>query len=244
MPAGDQTWISTSITNTGSDAILWNLCAEAAPVAGRFAEPWRPGHSLPSPAGEWKSFLLGAQGLADGNRSLLFLGAGHDGAASGCGDIGHEQQLGGGHSFEQRLWWDGLAFRRLTPPPTGWVDLVASFNYVRADQHLSPDLEHRRTADVHLQAFVSGLPDRLADPGEAIDVALADPQLTAVFSTSALGDANEGVVRFDVARMAYEIGLLVEGPDDIVHLVSVDARRLVSLGYVERRWDFDVDGSP
>lgn len=188
--------------------------------------------------------MLSGQGLTDGTRSIVFLAAGHDGAASGCGDIAQEHQLRAGEAFEQHLSWDGLAFRRLTPPPTAPVDLTGTFQYVRAGEHVPPDLAHRRTADVHLHAFVSGLRDRLADPGEAVDAALADPRLTAVLARTTLGDANQGVVRFDVARMAYDVGLLVERPEDVVRLVSVDAESLAVLGYVERPWDFEVDGTP
>jgi hypothetical protein len=75
---------------------------------------------------------------------------------------------------------------------------------------------------------------------------LADPRLTALLASRHLGDGNDGVVRFDPKAGVYQIGMLESGdlPVARAHLVLVDARTGEIVGFVERDWNYGVDGYP
>ncbi len=245
MPAGQPTWVRTTIKNTEHDAVVYYPCGEAVPVGATIADlPWRPGKNLPNPAMSWKKDLTGGQGLEDGRRVLFFV-AGEDGAASGCGDIGHVATIAPGATFRERVRWDGLTFRRLNPPPTASIDLVGSFSFDRGD----PDVEHppedRHLLEAHLDTWIAGQPGVLIDPAEAVDIALTEPRLTALLATHDLRNGNGGVLLFDPKTGVYQIGLIEENvPVAQAHLVLVNARTGGIVGFVERNWDFQVDGFP
>jgi hypothetical protein len=246
MPAGQTTQVATTIKNTGHDPVIYYPCGEAVTVGATIADlPWRPGASLPNPAMTWKGLLTNGQGLEDGRR-VLFFPAGQDGAASGCGDIGHVATIAPGATFRERAGWDGLTFRRLNPPPTTSIDLVGSLSFDRGD----PDVEHppedRHLIEVHLDTWVAGLPDAFLDPAEAVDIALTDSRLTSLLATHDLRNGNQGVLVFDPNAGVYQVGLLESGDLQVarVHLVFVDARTGDILGFVERDWDFKIDGIP
>jgi hypothetical protein len=248
MPAGQPTWVSTTVTNTGRDAVVYYPCGEAVVVSGRIAgDPWRPGRDLPQPALAWKAYLLESMRLEarDRDREVRFLIAGHDGSSSGCGDIAYTETLAPAASLHERSRWDGLSFRGLAPPPTASIDLVGSFPFDRGDPAVEHPPEDRHLLEVHLKTWIAGLPDAFLDPAEAVDIALADPRLTAVLASHELRNGNGGLVRFDPASGAYQVGLIEENlPTARAHLVLVDARTGVIVGFVERDWDFQVDGFP
>jgi hypothetical protein len=246
MPAGQPTWVTTAIKNTADDPVIYYPCGEAATVGATIADlPWRPGASLPNPAMAWKDYLTGGQGL-EGGRRVLFFPAGQDGAASGCGDIGHVATITPGATFRERARWDGLTFRRLNPPPTASIDLVGSFSFDRGDPRVEHLPEDRNLIEVHLDMWIAGLPDAFLDPAEAADIALTDARLTAVLASHDLRNGNEGVLLFDPKTGVYQIGLLESGnlPVSRVHLLLVDARTGEIVGFIERDWDYQVDGYP
>ena len=246
MPAGQPTWVSTTVTNTGRDAVVYYPCGEAIVVSGHIAgAPWRAGRELPGPALTWKRYLLDDLFLEDRVREVLFLPAGQDGSSSGCGDIGHVATLARGTSLHERSRWDGLSFRRLAPPPTGPIDLVASFPFDRGDPAVEHPPEDRHLLEAQLKTWIAGLPDAFLDPAEAVDIALTDSRLTAVLASHELRNGNGGLVRFDPATGSYQIGLIEENlPTACAHVVFVDARTGRIVGFVERHWDYDVDGPP
>jgi hypothetical protein len=142
--------------------------------------------------------------------------------------------------------WDGYAFRHLGPPPTARIDLVGHFAFNRGDPRVEHLLEDRDRLEVHLETWIAGPPGALLDPAEAIDMALTDPRLTAILANRDLSNGNEGVVRFDPKAGVYQIGMLESGdlPVSRVHLVLVDARTGEIAGFVDRNWDYQVDGYP
>jgi hypothetical protein len=246
MPAGEPTWVTTTIQNTGRDAITYYPCGEAVTVGGEIdGVPWRSGVDLPVPAATWKSYLTAGQGLRGGGRTVLFFPDGLDGAASGCGDIGISATLAAGAEHRERLRWDGFTFRRLGPPPTASLDLIGSFAFDRGVA-LEPPPEARRRAEVRLPAWIAGPLGPLLDPAEAVDLALADPRLTDLLGSRNLHSGNEGVLLFDGSSGIYQIGMLESGglPISRVHLVLVDARSGRIAGFVDRDWDYQVDGYP
>jgi hypothetical protein len=208
--------------------------------------PWRPGLNLPDPAKAWKAYLIDVQGLRTRDRAVLFLPQGQDGSSSGCGDIGYTNALAPGDTIHERARWDGFAFRGLAPPPTARLDLISSFSFDRGDPIVEHPPEDRQVLEVHLDTWMTGPPDAMLDPAEAADIALTDPRLTAVLASRDLHNGNEGVCRFDPVTGVYQIGMLESGdlPVARVHLVLVDGVTGENVGFVERDWNYDVDGFP
>jgi hypothetical protein len=247
MPAGKPTRAMTTIKNTGHDPIIYYPCGDAVTVRAVISDlPWRPGANLPNPAMAWKGYLTGGQGLRDSGRTVSFFPAGQDGAASGCGDIGHTATIAPDATFRERQGWDGFTFRRLAPPPTASIDLVGSFSFDRGDPLAEHPPEGRRLIEVHLATWIAGLPEAFLDPGEAVDIALGDARLTNLLASRDLRNGNEGVVLFDPVAGVYQIGMLESGelPVSRAHLVLVDARSGAIVAWVERDWDYTVDGYP
>jgi hypothetical protein len=247
MPAGEPTSVTATIKNTGHDPVIYYPCGEAVTVSAEISDqPWRPGANLVNQAMAWKGYLTGGQGLRDSGRTVVFFSAGQDGAASGCGDVGHAATIAPGATFRERDRWDGFTFRRLAPPPTASIDLVGSFSFDRGDPRVEHPLEGRRLIEVHLATWIAGLAEAFLDPGEAVDIALTDPRLTAILASRDVRTANVGVLIFDPAARAYQIGMLESGalPVSRAHLLIVDARSGAIVGWVERAWDYAVDGYP
>jgi hypothetical protein len=247
MPAAQPTAIMTTITNTGRDAVVYVPCGEIVYVsAASVGPPWRSGRNLPNPAMIWKTYLLDHQGLKSDDRYVLFFVDGQDGASSGCGDVAHVTSLGPGRTVHERQRWDGFAFRHLAPPPTARIDLHGTFEFDRGDPLVEHPPENSKHIEVHLATWIAGLPDAFLDPGEAVDIALTDARLTALLATRDLRNGNEGVVRFDPATGVYQIGMLESGslPVSRAHLTLVDARTGEIVGFVERNWDYAIDGYP
>jgi hypothetical protein len=247
MPAGEPTWVTSTVTNTGKDPVVYMPCGEAVNVgAAIVGPPWRHGQALSNPAMAWKEYLLSHQGLDGDDRSLFFFAEGQTGASSGCGDIAHVKSLAPGATFRDRARWDGFAFRRLAPPPTARIDLVGKFEFDRGDLLAEHPPEDRHLLEAHLETWIEGLPDAFLDPAEAVDIALTEPRLTELLATRDLHNGNEGVALFDPKTGLYQIGMLESGslPVSRAHLVLVDARTGEIVGFVERDWDYDVDGYP
>jgi len=247
MPAGEPAWVTSTVTNTGDDPVVYVPCGEAVNVgAAIVGPPWRKGLALPNPAMAWKAYLLGHQGLDGDDRSLFFFAEGQTGASSGCGDIAHVKSLAPGATFRDRARWDGFAFRRLAPPPTAMIDLVGKFEFDRGDLLAEHPPEDRHLLDVHLEAWIDGRPDGYLDPGEVADVALRDPRLTAILAARDLHNGNEGVLIFDPVSAKYQVGMLESGnlPVARAHLLTIDAVTGEIEGWVERDWDYAVDDFP
>ncbi|HEX2756061.1 MAG TPA: hypothetical protein VHM48_11385 [Candidatus Limnocylindrales bacterium] len=70
--------------------------------------------------------------------------------------------------------------------------------------------------------------------------------MTAVLASRDLRNGNEGVLRFDPRTGTYQVGMLESGslPVSRAHLVLVNARTGDIVGFVERDWDYAVDGFP
>ena len=247
MPAGEPTWVTSTVTNTGQDPVVYVPCGEAVNVgAAIVGPPWRHGLTLPNPAKVWKAYLLSNYGLEGDDRSLIFFAEGQTGAASGCGDVAHVLSLAPGATFHDRARWDGFAFRRLAPPPTARIDLVGKFEFDLGDLLAEHPPEDRHVLEVHVETWIEGLPDAFLDPAEAVDIALTEPRLTVLLASRDLRNGNEGVVLFDPKTGVYQIGMLESGslPVALAHLVLVDARTGEIVVLVERDWDYQVDGYP
>jgi hypothetical protein len=88
----------------------------------------------------------------------------------------------------------------------------------------------------------------LLDPGEAVDAALADPRLPGVLDRLDLHNANERYLRYDLATATYAIGVLIDRDPpqapSTLHTTIVDAHSGDVVDFVERVWDWRLEGNP
>jgi hypothetical protein len=254
MPAGEPTWVMTTVTNTGADDLIWlhGPCAQptTVTVGGTVDDQnWRDGGDQSGASLRFRSMALAQAGVADGAIVVSFVPEAFVGKKGtyGCGDMGLESSLAPGKSIKQRARWDGGAGTLLGPPPTGRVELVGSFrDFWRRSAGEPTDPSTSPAIDVPLTAWIDGRVGGIIHPAEAIDAALLDSRLVAILETRDLGNANSPVLRYDPAAAVWEVGLLDEnyGGEPQVHLVVVDGHTGGILQFVERTWNFNVDGFP
>jgi len=254
MPAGEPTWVTTTVTNTGADDLIWlhGPCTHptTVTVGGTVdGQTWRGGGDQRGASLRFRSMALAQTGVADGAIVISFVPeafVGKKGTYS-CGDMGLESSLAPGKSIKQRARWDGEAGTLLGPPPTGRVELVGSFrDFWRRSAGEPTDLLTAPAIDVPLTAWIDGRIEGIIHPAEAIDAALHDRRLVAILETRDLGNANSPVIRYDPTAAVWQVGLLDynDGGDPQVHLVIVDGHTGQILQFVERTWNFNVDGFP
>jgi hypothetical protein len=254
MPAGEPTWVTTTVTNTGADDLIWlhGSCTHptTVTVGGTVdGQTWRGGGDQTGASLRFRSMALAQAGAADGVIVVSFVPEAFVGKKGtfGCGDMGQESSLAPGKSIKQRARWDGEAGTLLGPPPTGRVELVGSFrDFWRRSAGEPTDPSAAPAIDVPLTAWIDGRVEGIIHPAEAIDAALLDRRLVAILETRDLGNANSPVIRYDPAAAVWQVGLLDynDGGDPQVHLVIVDGHTGQILQFVERTWNFNVDGFP
>jgi hypothetical protein len=254
MPAGEPTWLTTTVTNMGADDLIWlhGPCTHptTVTVGGTVdGQTWRGGGDQRGASLRFRSIALAQAGVADGVIVVSFVPEAFVGTKGtyGCGDMGLESSLAPGKSIKQRARWDGEAGTLLGPPPTGRVELVGSFrDFWRRSAGEPTDLSTAPAIDVPLTAWIDGRVEGIIHPAEAIDAALLDRRLVAILETRDLANANSPVIRYDPAAAVWQVGLLDynDGGDPQVHLVIVDGHTGEILQFVERTWNFNVDGFP
>lgn len=252
MPAGEPTWVTTRVTNTGDDDLIWfhDGCSITVGVLGSILGiRWNLGRAQVDAAKAWKVFLVDGHGANVDPVNIAFTPEQFVGKGTvGCADIGLEDRIRPGQTIEQRAQWNGLAYRQLIPPPTARVDLVGSFRYYWRAREGQPNAIIEQVIDVHLDAWIVGTGEAFIGPWQAVDVALLDPRLTAILADRHPGQSNSSVLRYVSEIGAYEVGILDTGDEPNtrarVHLSLIDARTGRIVGFVDRDWDYRVEGSP
>lgn len=251
MPVGEPTWVTTRVTNTGTDDLIWfhDGCAITVGVSGKLRDVrWTLGDPLPDPAGAWKPFLTDGHGANVDRVTVYFTPAAHVGRGSiGCADIGITDRIPPGRTIEQRAQWNGLAYEQLIPPPTSEIDLVGTLRYYwRASDGEDPGDITSRTIDVHLTAWIQGDGVARLGPWEAIDAALRDPRLLLALGDRQPGNGNSPLLRFDPSTGVYEIGIVQSGNLPVPRAIyaQIDAQSGAVVGLVERDWSYAVEGNP
>ena len=252
MPAGETTWVTTTVTNVGRDDMIWfhDGCAISVGVNGQLENArYRAGAALPVPLQTMKRYLLDVRAFRDGDIWVGFTPERFIGKGSfGCSDVGISDRVRPQASISQRAQWNGLGYIYGPPPPTGPIDLVGSFRYYWRTTAGEPEDIIKQVIDVHVRTWVVGGNEGLLDPGEAVDAALADPRLPRFLAQLELRNANEPFLRYDLATSTYAIGVLVDGDPpqtpSMLHTAIVDARSGDVVGFVERIWSWQVEGNP
>lgn len=249
MPAGQPTWATATVVNIGADDVAWlhDGCAVAVNLWGSMqGATWRPGRTQVGVAANFKSAAFKQFGLKDGAIVVDFTPEKYINkkGSYGCADIGITETLPPGGSIVERTRWSGVAGLQLGPPPTGFVELTASARYFWREARGEPPDVTKALIDVPLPAWIENDVTAVLHPSEAIDVALLDPRLVDVLERRKIGNANEPIVQFDPTTGSWQIGLLDHGEQPRAHLVFVDGASGLQLGFLERPWNFDVDGFP
>ena len=188
VPAGEFSWVTATVENTGPDPIHWftDGCEIHVGVWGELPLRWAWGQREPSTESApedfagftFKDWALNTApgGARDESIRLDFTPESHIGRGEmGCADVGILQDLGPGERVSQRRRWDGQAALGFGPAPSGPAEVHAWFRHWWRDS----ELEGAR-ADIELRLpieIVGGRDPRFLSPGQAIDVALRVPAL-------------------------------------------------------------------
>jgi hypothetical protein len=249
MPAGEETWLTTEVRNTGEDDLVWlhGGCAITVGVGGTMQEArWRPGARQEGVSGEFKRMTISRQNLGEGTVQISFVPQRFIGRGRyGCGDVGITETILPGETIRQRAQWDGQAHLRLGLPPSGRVELHAVACCCWRERDGEPqDIPEEGSIRLSHQAWIADGRDRsLLDPPEIIDAALAEPAFVDWLATKDLGSGHDPVLWFDAEAELWEVGLL-EYDVRRFHVALVHPRTGEVVEIIERPWDPDVDGYP
>ncbi|MBA3779535.1 MAG: hypothetical protein H0X16_09615, partial [Chloroflexi bacterium] len=122
MPAGQPTWATTEVRNTGTRDLHWitDGCETHVGVSAELqGVTWDPGTATDGPLAEHRDWFIESANLTEGSIWFSFAKPAHVGMVrGGCGDIAIGHRLSPGDVKRQRLLWDGSAAPRLGPPPS------------------------------------------------------------------------------------------------------------------------------
>lgn len=249
MPAGEETWLTTQVLNTGEDDLVWfhDGCAITVGVEGAMQEArWRPGLGQEGVAGDFKRMTMSRQSLEAGIVRIRFVPQNFIRKGRyGCADLGISETILPGEAIGQRARWDGQADLRLGPAPSGRVELHAVAGYFWRERDGEPeDIPEEGSIRLRHQAWIADGRDRtLLDPPEVIDAALADPAFVEWLAKKDLGSGHDPVLWLDAEADLWEVGLL-EYDVRRFHVALVHPRTGEVVKTIERPWDPDVDGYP
>ena len=246
MPAGETTWLTTTVTNTGNDEMTWFHDGCAIPIG-----VWGPMEGVRWP--EAPDFIrddgrgpeiVDRLSRKDAPVVIDFVDERYlDRKGSfGCADVGIGDPLPAGGSIVRRAAWNGFAHDLLGPPPTGLVHVTAHFDAYWRASDVEP--ERSRSLELPFDVWVTSSGAVAIDPAEAVDAALKDPRLVDVIEARTRADSTDELVRYDPLAGVWQVGLLDYTEPPRIHLVLVDPSTGALVGWVERIWDYDTDGFP
>jgi hypothetical protein len=208
---GQPVWITTKLTNTGKDDIVWDNghCEAAVLVKGEMKdEVWRDG--LPAGPQDYQDFKYYTSRWRIDDGPTIRLEIEPKGAIGtggyGCSEIGYTDRIPPGKTFTDRSRWDGYAQWQLGLPPGGVATITGEFaNYKRAGEQGRPRKAITATLDV---LVVDGLAEDRLHPMDVVDAAVADPRLGPLLR---LDDGIEPIVQYDTDLGLWNVGVLEHG---------------------------------
>jgi hypothetical protein len=239
MPAGEPTWLTAEVKNTGRDDLEWMTdgCQLHVLPHGELIDlHWRPGVQQHGRAAAFKDWALHVAGQDE--EGIIHLGfASEDDVergrfeGAGCADIGMSQRLPPGGVLGQRFLWSGEIAGGKGPPPTASVDIIGTFSHWRREGE--PEEERRPDVVALLRAWVVGPRDPfMLSPAEAVDIALADPRL-AGWIAQGWGRRSGAIVWRDGETGSWWVGMTLD--DNDLRLAVVDATQGRVVDYVRAR---------
>jgi hypothetical protein len=209
--AGRPVWITTKLTNTGKDDIVWDngRCDATVLVKGEMKDQvWRDG--LPAGAQDYDDFKYYTTFWRIDEGPTIRLEVEPKGSIGtggyGCSEIGHTDRIPPGKSFTDRSRWDGYAQWQLGQPPGGVATITGEFGrYKRAGEPGRPGGTMAASLDV---LVVDGLAEDRLHPMEIVDAAVADARLAPLLR---LGDGIEPIVQYDADLDLWNVGVLEHG---------------------------------
>jgi hypothetical protein len=225
MRAGQATWVTTTLTNTGRDTLRWitDGCSIDVGVRGEMPMQWSAGFVQAGAAKTFKDWAF-VSILAKPEAPIWlkltpeqFVGQGD----FGCADLGIPHSLEPGRRVRERHQWDGDAAPDQGPPPSGPAVLVGIFrSWWRGPADLGATND---AVVVRLPVqIVDGRDPRFLSAGQAIDVALTVPAFRRLLEAHpSIQDWDMPViVRFNNAVRAWQVGFKTYDGGSI--LVDID----------------------
>ena len=214
MPAGEPTWVTTTLFNRGPGVLHWMTdgCATHVGVRGQMSGMrWSAGGVQEGAAQTFKSWADQTVVELSGPISLGFVPERFvDRGDYACADVGvtHELEVGGRTVARHR--WDGLTGEFGLPPP-GPAELTATFHYWWRDgepEGRGPDVAARLPVVIDRGRGPAEL-----SPGQVIDVALSVPQFRALLEAHpSLQEWDMPIrVEYDPNAEAWEVELRILG---------------------------------
>jgi hypothetical protein len=184
MLAAAQTWADVEVRNVGAEDLLYaDPCVLVGASGTVDGATWRFGRAWDGQAAALKSWAMDRLHLADERVHIAFapdwvVDGGLAMEEVGCDAMLVVKRLAPGQAVTGRAMWNGLTFASYAPPPDGSIVLRGEFSFFwRASEGQNPpDGAHERRIPIEVAADIVGLADPpRVHPGEAIDIALADP---------------------------------------------------------------------
>jgi hypothetical protein len=252
MPAGEPTWMTATVKNTGRDEVVWlhDGCATLVHAYGRLdPATWRPGVELHGQSRQFKRYALG-NGIDGSEPTDILVGfipkerIGFE--TGGCADIGLEDRIRPGETLKRRLRWNGRLAPFFDEPPAGPVQVIATFDGYR---RVGWKGHQSRQLALPLTVWVAPgkAPGRLDAP-EVIDAALQDPAFAGFFATKEFAHSVEDWVKFDAKADRWHVGIVEwyvpKEPQATLTYFVIDPVTGQVVDRVSRLWDEAMDGWP
>jgi len=225
MRAGQATWVTTTLTNTGRDTLRWitDGCSIHVGVRGEMPMHWSAGFVQAGAEKTFKDWAFTSEIPGPEQPIWLnltpepFVGQGD----FGCADVGILHSLETGRRIRDRHQWDGDAAPNQGPPPSGPAVLIGTF---RSWWRGPADLDLTNDAIiVRLPVqIVDGRDPRFLSAGQAVDVALTVPAFRRLLEAHpSIQDWEMPViVQFKKAVPAWQVGFKTHDGGSI--LVDID----------------------
>lgn len=215
ISATHPTWVLTTLENVGNNVLHWvtDGCATHVYVGGATALSWTRGAAQAGPFKTFKDWLLdlapGGSGFPIALKTTPepFVGRGD----YGCADVGVGHSLKPGRRIDARTLLEGIEPRGFGLVPSGPIELRATFGFWRRGSE-DVDTTHHDDIVVTLPVeLTDGRDPRLLSPGQAVDAALASPELQdALRRNPTIPAFSPTSLAFDLPTNTWHVGISVD----------------------------------